>query len=57
MVNDFLLTDLRRRDMEFTTFWFRQDGAKTYSARQSANTLKTVFEHRVISRNGDVFGF
>jgi hypothetical protein len=54
MVNEFLLQELRRLDMDTATFWFQQDGAIAHTARQSMNTLRTVFEHRVISRYGDI---
>jgi hypothetical protein len=49
MLNEFLLPD-----MDIATFWFRQDGATADTARQSMNTLRTVFEHRKISRYGDI---
>jgi hypothetical protein len=55
MVNEFLLPQLRRRDMDIATFWFQQNGATALTARQSKNTLRTVFEHRIISRYGDIF--
>jgi hypothetical protein len=54
MVNEFLLPELRRRDMDITTFWFQQYRATAHTARQSMNTLRTVFEHRIISRYGDI---
>jgi hypothetical protein len=54
MVNEFLLPELRRRDMDIATFWFQQDGATAHTARQSMKTLRTVFEHRIISRYGDI---
>jgi hypothetical protein len=54
MVNEFLLPELRRRDIDLATFWFQQDGVTTDTARQSMNTLRTVFEHRIISRYGDI---
>jgi hypothetical protein len=53
MVNEFLLPELRRRDMDLATFWFQQDGATAHTARQSMNTLRTVFEHRISPRYGD----
>jgi hypothetical protein len=54
MVNELLLPELRRRDMDIATFCFQQDGATALVARQSKNTLRNVFEHRVISRYGDI---
>jgi hypothetical protein len=54
MVNEFLLPELRRRDIEHAIFWFQQDRAKAHTARQSMNTLRTVFEHRIISYYGDI---
>jgi hypothetical protein len=54
MVNVFLLPELRRRDIDLATFWFQQDRATAHTARQSLNTLRTVFEQRIISRYGDV---
>ena len=54
MVNELLLPKLRRRDMDIATFCFQQDGATALVARQSKNTLRTLFEHRVISRYGDI---
>jgi hypothetical protein len=33
MVNEFLLPELRRRDMDLATFWFQQDGATEHNAR------------------------
>jgi hypothetical protein len=54
MVNEFLLPELRRRDMNIATCWFQQDGATALTARQSKNILRTVFERRIISRCGDI---
>jgi hypothetical protein len=54
MVNEFLLQELRRLDMDIATFWFQQDGAIAHTARQSMNALRTVFEHRIISRHDDI---
>jgi hypothetical protein len=54
MVNEFLLPELRRRDMDIGTFWFQQDGATAHTARQSKKTLRTLFQHRIISRYGDI---
>jgi hypothetical protein len=52
MVNEFLVPELR--DMDIATFWFQQDGATADTARQSMNALRTVFEHRIISRYGEI---
>jgi hypothetical protein len=54
MVNEFLPLELRRRDVDIATFWFQQDGATALTARQSKNSLRTVFEHRIISLYGDI---
>jgi hypothetical protein len=54
MVNEFLLPELRRRDMDIATCWFQQDGASTLTARQSINTLRNVSEHCIILRYGDI---
>ncbi|GFG29190.1 hypothetical protein Cfor_05008 [Coptotermes formosanus] len=54
MVNEFLLPELRRRDVDLATFSFQQDEATAHTARQSMNTLISVFERRIISRYGDV---
>jgi hypothetical protein len=54
MVNEFLLPELRRRDMDIGSFWFQQAGATAHTARQSMNTLRTLFQHRIISRYGDI---
>jgi hypothetical protein len=54
MVNEFLLPELCRRGMDIATFWFQQDGATAHTARQSMNTLRTMFEHRIIPRYGDI---
>jgi hypothetical protein len=54
VVNEFLLPELRRRDIDLATFWFQQDRAKAHTDRQSMNTLRTVFEHRIISRYDDI---
>jgi hypothetical protein len=54
MVNEFLLPELRRRDMGIATFWFQQNGVTALTARQSKNSLRNVFEHRLISRYGDI---
>jgi hypothetical protein len=53
MIN-FLLPELRRRDMDIGTLWFQQDGATALTARQSMNTLRNVSEHRIILRYGDI---
>jgi hypothetical protein len=53
-VNEFLLPQLRRRDIDLDTVWFQQDGATAHTAWQSVNTLKNVFEHRIISRYGNI---
>jgi hypothetical protein len=54
MVNEFLLPELRRRDTELATFWFQQDVPTTLTARQTMNTLRTMFEHHIIPRYGDI---
>ena len=54
MVNEFLLPELRRRDTDIATFCFQQHGATALTARQSKNALRTVFEHHIISRYGDI---
>jgi hypothetical protein len=54
MVNEFLLPESRHRDMNVATLWFQQDGARAHTARQSMNTLRTMFEHRMISRYGNI---
>jgi hypothetical protein len=54
MVNEFLLPELRRRDIDLATFWYQQDGATAHTARQSMNALRTVSEHRIISSYGDI---
>jgi hypothetical protein len=54
MVNEFLLAELRRRDMDIATFSFQQDVPTAVTARQSLNTLRTMFEHHIISRYGDI---
>jgi hypothetical protein len=53
-VNEILLPELRRRDMDLANFCFQQDGATALTARQSLNTLRTRFEHRIIPRYGDI---
>jgi hypothetical protein len=54
MVNKFLLPELRRRDIDHATFWFQKYVATALTTRQSMNTLRTVFEHHIISRYGDI---
>jgi hypothetical protein len=54
VVNDFLLPDLRRRDIDLVTFWFQQDGATAHTARQSMNTLRTMFEYHIFSLYCDI---
>jgi hypothetical protein len=54
--DEFLLPELRRRDSDLVTIWFQKDGATAHTARQAMNTLRPVFEHRIISRYGDTSG-
>jgi hypothetical protein len=54
VVNEFLFPEFHRRDIDLTIVWFQQDGATAHTARQSMNILRTVFEHRIISRYGDI---
>jgi hypothetical protein len=54
MANEFFFPDLRRRDIDPATFWFQQDGETSHTARQSMDTLRTVFERRITSRYGDI---
>jgi hypothetical protein len=56
MLNDFLLPDSRRRDIDLGTCWFQQTGATAHTAQQSINTLRTLLEHRVISRLATFLG-
>ncbi|GFG30863.1 hypothetical protein Cfor_10275 [Coptotermes formosanus] len=53
-VNEFLLPDLRCRDINLATFWFEKSRATAHTARQSMNALRTVFEHRIISCYEDI---
>jgi hypothetical protein len=53
-VNEFLLQELRRRDIGLATFWFPQDGATAHTAWQSMNTLRSVFEDCIISSYGEI---
>jgi hypothetical protein len=43
MVNEFLFPELRRREVYLATSWFQQNGAAAHTARQSMNTIRTVF--------------
>jgi hypothetical protein len=54
MANEFLFREGRRRDIDLATFWFQQAGATARTSRQSMNTLKTVFELRIISLYGKI---
>jgi hypothetical protein len=54
MVNELLFPKLRRHDTDLATVWFQQGEATAHTARHSMNTLRTVFEHRIISRYVDI---
>jgi hypothetical protein len=54
VANEFLYPKLRRRDIDLATARFQQHGGTALPARQSKNTLRIVFEHRILSRYGDI---
>jgi len=56
MVNEFLFPQCCRHDIDFATTWFQQAGATAPTARQSMNTLRTVFERHLISRTATFLG-
>lgn len=52
MLNEFLFPKIEENGMD--DVWFQQDGATCHTANITIDLLRTVFENRVISRNGDV---
>lgn len=44
VANEFLYPELRRRDIDLAIARFQQSGGTAPNARQSKNTLRTVFE-------------
>jgi len=54
MLHNFCEPELRRRGIDLSSVWFRQDGATAHTARASMCVLREMFPHHVISRGGDV---
>ena len=42
------------RDKKLDDMWFEQDGATSHTAHDTIDLLKSMFDERVISRNGPV---
>jgi hypothetical protein len=56
IADEFLFPELRNRGIDIATIWFQKDAPTAHSARQSMNTLRPGFKHRIISRYGDISG-
>jgi len=55
VANEFLYPELRHRDIDLAaTVRFQQHDGTAPTARQSKNTLRTVFEQRIFSSYGDI---
>uniref|UniRef100_A0A1B6CQC5 Tc1-like transposase DDE domain-containing protein n=2 Tax=Clastoptera arizonana TaxID=38151 RepID=A0A1B6CQC5_9HEMI len=52
MVNNFLITELRRQQINVADVYFQQDGATAHTARVSMAAVRQIFPNRVISRFG-----
>jgi len=51
MLRDFVFPEMTENGM--ADFWFQQDGATAHTTRDSMTLLRTMFDRRVISKNGD----
>jgi hypothetical protein len=54
MLTDFVFSALRNLGPDPAAVYFQQDGATAHTARQSINLLRTVLQHRIFSRFGDI---
>lgn len=54
MINNFLIPELQRRQIDFQNIWYQQDGATSHTARASMAVLRRRFPNRLISRFGDI---
>jgi hypothetical protein len=54
MLTDFVFPTLWNLGLEPATLHFQQDGATAHTARQLMNLLRTVLQHRIISRFGNI---
>lgn len=52
MLSDYFFDQMEAEDLN--DIWFQQDGATCHTAHATIDLLRTVFENRIISRNGDV---
>lgn len=52
MLRDYLPSSVEENDMD--DVWFKQDGDTCHTASIETNLSRTVFENRIINRNGDV---
>ena len=52
MLKEFLLPKIEEEDIGNS--WFQQDGTTCHTAEATLNTLRPVFEGRIISRRADV---
>jgi len=54
MLNNFLRSELERRQVNIRDIWFQQNGATAHTARASMAVVRQMFPGHVISRFGDV---
>jgi hypothetical protein len=54
MLDEYVFPKLRDMRIDLARVYFQQDGATAHTARLSTGTLRPFFQHRIISRFGDV---
>ena len=54
MINNFFLSELRRKRISIRRGWFQQNGATAHSARASKDVIRHLFPGCLISRFGDI---
>ena len=52
MLREFLWPKLN--EMDLNQLWFQQDGATSHTSRETIALLRSKFDDRIISRNGEV---